>query len=250
MSTEPIMDPNAEDEQAPSLNGHAAAEDVDNPDQDTPETDNQPDPSPAIDAAGVLRHADYTRKTQELARERESLRAEAERLGYLKEFEQILAENPELQATVQQTLQGARRPDNATTRELMQMRQEISQFRQDTFINALDATASKVAKSLGMTSAEIVAVIKDEWDDGALTWDTPVANLEKRITKAAKAAGYDKARQNGASDLANQLREKAKAATPKAKSAPVEKAPEVDTTKMTTDERVAYMLKMANKARS
>lgn len=237
--------PDAMDSEAP-LAGEPEVMDVDTPETDAPS--DTPEAAPTVDAAGAMMRADYQRKTAELAREREAMRAEAERLQYLKDYEAILAERPDLAEHVQNTLASQERnvSDPKMTRELRQVQVELAEMKQAAFFDSLNTAATRVAKEFGMTTEEMVAVVRDEWEDRAISIGMDPGTLNKRITKAAKAAGYDKARQGGESDLAQKLRDKAKAASPKAKSAAPEPK-EPDTSAMTSEERVNYMLRLANR---
>lgn len=255
------QDPNAEIE-APETD-KPEIEDVDNPvvSEETDPTDKPEGPDAGELAAGYLRHSEFTRRMQSMAEEKRQTareRAEAQELKkqyeVYKEWEDTLRADPDAYEQVAAIMQsrGVRvrtneQVDSVIRTEIDGIKSMLADQKREAFINNFAATASRIATESGISEKDMQAIIAEGIADEVIGFHTKPENLAKVMTKLVKAAGYEGAKATASKELASAIRAKGKMASPKGSGmVPVEKEP--DYRSMTQDERVAAMLKLAQKA--
>ena len=252
------MDPNAANIVDPETDNPAVV-DVDNPVDESTEIEGEGNPTTDLNtdelAAGYLRHADYTRKTQMTATERAEARREMEAAQRMKaelqpyrEFESELKNDPELFEQVQALMQarGISRKapvDSELRAEVKAIKDAMAEQRWDSYVEAFEKNAVAVATAHGIGTKDMQAIIAEGLEDKTLGTHIPPANLNRVLTKLVKAHLADNAKAVARGELASTIRQKAKMSSPKA-SGTIPAAVEVDTSKMTQDERVATMMKL------
>jgi len=218
------------------------------------DTPSGPD-SGAVDAAGILRHADYTRKMQALAEERRRLEVEAERVRELEELRARLDSDPGYRDRFEQAWElangqaapAAPAQDAQLLGRINRLEQALARQTMDGHASMVEATIAKLAVDYGLSKQDQEAIVLDAVGQDLLGYGTPVELVEKRLRAVTASHHLPRAKADGQRELIGQIKDKGKVASP-VTTVPAPPEAEPDVTKMKQQDYEAYLVKEAEKA--
>lgn len=230
-----------------------------------PEPENAPAPEmpepveePEVDASVILMRQDYSRKMHEIGQQRRQIEAEKQRLAYLAEIDNELAQDEAKRAAFEQAYQMAQAgqapngtpvpaPDRALLTRISRLEQTLAEREQQAHLDTLDAASRLVAQEFGLSAKDTQAVVMKAAQAGLIDYGTPAPVVSERLRMAAAAHVLPSAKATGQRQMLDQIKDKGRVATSVAeKPAPPE--PEPDVTKMKQQEYERYLISLAEKA--
>lgn len=224
-------------------------EPTETPEPDTQETAPEPETTvpesaPGLDEEetqrGYLRQSDYTRKTQDLARERKALederrriQAEAAELQDTRSLVNLMRENPEWTRDILTSAQergiampqerGAMPPE--MTEAINRAKTAAGQLELQVLGNTILSERDRIARELKFSPEDARKVVLEAFEDGLIEPGMDISKVGRRLEKAFKAASADRAHARGQRELKDKLQAGTRAASVGARAiAP--KAPE------------------------
>lgn len=203
-----------------------------------------------IDAAGVLRHADYTRKMQALAREREEI-------AELHQLKQQLDADPTLRERFVSAWEGANGqaeapapsadPNTAALNaRIARLEATIAQQGFQSHASQVDEAALRVAKEHGLSVKDAQALVVEAVNLDLLRPGTKGDVIEKQLRAVAAMRALPRAKADGQRELLDQIKDKGKGASPVVER-PAPPDPEPDYGKMSEKAFVSRMIAEAER---
>lgn len=212
-----------------------------------------PEPSvePTIDAGGMLRHADYTRKMQELARQRAEVTE-------LLELKQQLDADPDMRerfAAAYEATQGqapvAPTSDPSTAAlnaRIARLEATIAHQSFSTHAETVDGTALRIVREHGLTEKDAAAIIAKADKLGMVRPGTPPAVIDEQLRTVAASYVLPRAKADGQRELLGQIKDRGKGASPVVERPPSPE-PEPDYGKMSDKAFTAQLIAEAERGR-
>ena len=192
--------------------------------------------SPEVPDVDLIRmRSDYSKKTAEVARQREAItRREAElaeRYGVYEQVDALIAQNPALAKThtVEQLVAliqsgtapvgtsslppEARREIESMRREVAETRRESQETKESLFADRVESSVKRVAKQYGLKRPQVEQLVKFAVEDEQIVPGMDVERINRRLVLIARGMTYKGAEAKGQTKLVKQLAEKGRAAS-------------------------------------
>ena len=209
-----------------------------------------------VDANTILMRADYTRKMQELARQRRELEEKAQQVADLEAVKQRIETDDQFRARLQEAWQEngqaahSPAPDPAVaamTQRIARLEGYIADQHRDAHAQTVEAAAERIVAEFKLTEKDKEQIILKAVHADLLDYGTKKELIDARLRMVTAEYLLPRAKADGQRELIGQIKDKGKMATPVTeRQAPPEAEPDV--TKMKQQEYEDYLVKEAEKA--